>query len=423
MHTEHNRKEPTMRLIKAVITTVVFGIAFLSIPSASAVTPQYSSRIAIAPNGTDLWFQFTIQNIPGDIIPDTSSTYTLTYPNCSNDGYKPSCGSHTPTIRICNMDNSLSSPAVSIYCYYPAITKGYDGNIGSYDSGKLSFGNTGASYYDDNFALQPQNGPYYQTPIQVSTSNSPCDTTPNQCSYWLEYYNGVTTNSSSGYQPLMGTGIYNSLLGNITWTGGGSNNSSAPSACASLSNCLTWFVDTLSTDSSVIGQAQHIYSDFFQFKYDDLGTQVAWKDVNPQSTNCGYSTIPGNITNDRLPQGMQMPYYNANGLVSPRGACCLGPVVKLPSIAVPDNFNNSTYMSQFPRSKYITPFNACSGDSYDISHNYVLPITSALIYISFAFFLAKMLFSIFSLDSSSGVAGSAGQAVGSIKAYRKKKGN
>ena len=416
-----------MRLNKAVVTAAVFGIAFLTMPTASAVTPQYSSRIVTAPNGTDLWFQFTIQNIPGDIILDTASSYTLSNPNCANDGSKPSCGSHTPNIRVCNMDNTLSSPAVSIHCYFPAITTGYDGNLSPWNSGILS-GSTGSAYFDDNFAIQPTNGTYYYTPVQVSTSNSPCDTTPNQCSYWLEYYNGVTTNSSSGYQPLMGTGIYNSLLGNITWTpgngsSGGSNNSSAPSACASLSNCLTWFVDKLSTDSSVIGQAQHIYSDFFQFKYDDLGTVVSWKDVNPQTTNCGYSTIPGNITNDRLPAGMYMPYYNGNGLVSARGVCCIGPVVKLPSISVPDNFNNPVYMAHFPQSKYITPFNACSGEAASISNTYVLPITSALIYISFAFFLAKLLFSIFSLDSSSGVAGSAGQAVGSIKAYRKKKGN
>ena len=418
-----------MRLNKAVITTAVFGMLFFSMPIASAVetTPEASSRIVTA-GGSGLFFEFTLKNLPSDLTLDTANQYTLTSPDCSNDGFKPSCGTKTPNFRLCNMDNSLSAPTASIFCYYSAITSAYDGNLSVWNSGVL-MGTTNA-YFDNQFAIQPTNGTYFVTNVKVSTNNSPCLTTPNQCTYWLEYYNGNTTLSQSGYVPIMATGIYTSMLSSALWTpttlntGDGTNpNPSAPSSCSSLSNCLTWFVDTLSTDSSVIGQAQHIYSDFFQFKYDDTGTQISWKDVNPSYTNCGYNNIPNNITNDRLPNGLSMPYYNANGTVPPHGACCIGPVIKLPSISVPEELaNDSIYMSQFPRSKFITPFNACSGDAAYISNTYVLPITSALIYISFAFFLAKMLFGIFNLDSSSGVAGSAGQPANAIKAYRKRKG-
>lgn len=413
-----------MRLIKAVSVACVFGIAFLSIPSASAADPIATSRI-VTGGGTGLFFEFTTSALPNDIITNNNITVTPSGNGqlCSYLSTNIPCGNFHPNIRVCNMDNSLSSPTVSIHCYNPQlIFKVSDNNFQSASLSVASITSTTTAYFDDNFNVVPTNGSYYAIPVEVSNANSPCIATPNNCTYWLEYYNGSTANNSNGYVDYVATGTYTNILQNAFWTpsnsnsnGGGSTN--GDTSCTSPSSCYNSFKNII--DNSIIGQAKTIYTDFFSFQYKVNDVTYKWRDVNPTTSDCSYPNITGEIGLDRLPTGFTAPFYNANGLVPPTAKCCVGAVIKLPGLnGVSNNpIYSSTYKAQFPQEKYATPFYACGNQAQYISTTYILPIENALVYIGFAFLMARLLLDIFGLGSNSDVVGSSTASSYQVKGY------
>lgn len=388
------------KITSSLIALFVFAFSFIVSPAANAVTPAYSSKVALGANNA-VWFLFTISEVPADITPDTNHSYNLSYPDCNNQGTLPACGSHTPNVRICTRDNSLTTSLTS--CYYPNLATGYDGNLSNWHSGDISI-NTGAAYFDDNFVLQPTNGTYYASPVEASPSNVNCLSTPNQCTYWLEYYNANFTNGNqSGYTPLFGTGVVpTNYLQGLSWTPQGSNsnnnnNNNNSANCFTVADCKTFFVGLF--NNSFVGQVKTIYDDFFRFQVTRAnGEVVSWATVNPTVSNCDYGMIPNTTGQTHLPTGLQEGYNNANGLTPITGKCCIGAVLTIPRVS--GEGLPASYIAMFPQSSFITPFNACGGKAQQISHDYILPIQQFIIYIGFAFLVAKMLLGLFNLGGT-----------------------
>ena len=410
-------------MLKKLLSVIsVFGIAFLSLTPAYADSTHASAKVVADSAGYTI-LQFGIVTTPDDLLPDTNKMFTLTSPNCggqTGSGLPAiNCGSYAPMLRFCAQKDGFGGAIsgtlnASGNCFYSLVTLNYVGgyNLNQYYASQFNT-SMASGYFDNNFNLQGDK--YYSVSFNNELIAPDCRvfSTSNSCTYWVEYA------ALNGYTPYAATGVNIPAInkesnGSAYWTPGADNpvnpggGTNFFTNCNSVPSCFGYFSGRIINDSSIFGQAITIYKDFFELKSSN-GT--LWRDVNPLTTNCDYSQIPMDVTNNQLPTLMNPPYNTMGGAHSATAVCCVGPIFQVPGLKVINSQqltnpvdiqreNNFLASDEFRRPHYFAPFNACGGKMRDISVNYVIPITSALIYISFSFFLARLIFSIFSLDST-----------------------
>lgn len=410
-------------LKKLLVIISVFGVAFFLPSIANADTTHTSARI-VADGSGYVDFHFGIVTIPNDLIPDTDRMFSLTSPNCggSTGSGLPAinCGDYAPFVRFCSQKDGYmgATPGTlnnSVRCFYSLVVRRYEGgsNLNQFYASQFSVTDA-TGHFDNNFNLVGDN--YYAVNFDLDPlTNSDCKvySTASNCTYWVEYYNGTE------YIPYAAVGVNIPVInkasnGSAYWTPNTlseeNNNSGTDffSNCNSVPSCFGHFFTSIINTSSVFGQAKQIYEDFFLFKTSD---GVLWKDVNPLTSNCSYSQVPTNTVVNQLPTLMNPAYNTAGGMHPATAVCCVGPLFQVQGVKIinstlltnpvdQERINNFLANDYYRNPHYYAPFSACSGKLRDISQEYVLPITSALIYISFAFFLAKLVLSIFSLDST-----------------------
>ena len=425
-----------MRFIK-VASAAVLGILFFGlVQPANADSTHASARLANN-SSNEVFFQFGISQIPDNIGYDNSLTLTLSSPSCggsTGSGIPAiSCGNYHPAIQVCWQDNTPTTPIVG--CINPLITRKYDGggNLTQWYYADISRTST-TGYFNNNFQLQGDN--YYSAFIP-NLSNCGSSLTYVNCSYWVQYWNA----SENQWWPYAATGVPLSYLSSAYWTPETSTPTPTPtptptdnSICTDPTSCVDMISNPIK--NSIIGQAIQIYQDFFSFSYESaIGGNtgqtgiVSWKNVNPYSSDCEYLNVPSETLN--LPTGVNQGFHTMGTNVPVTAKCCVGPLIKLPAIQLDPEYEYSlNYKAHFSTDKYVAPFNACSSRAQYISTTYVLPVENALVYIGFAFLMARLLLDIFGLGSNADVIGStfssANQVRGTIRRVRnnrsKKKG-
>lgn len=402
-----------MRLIKAVVSTVVFGIAFLSVPQiASADSIHASSHASLGSNGVNL--AFTINSIPSDLADAPSQWY---YTNTANVAGNPCyyngnmnlvipCGEIHPNIRICSMLNTGANPTDSIFCNVPHLIAQTGSTVtgATYLSGRFSTTFQGQGYFDDNFNIVPDTGYYYA--VSVGTPISTCGTSITNCTYWVEYYSAV-----EGFKPYTGTGSYTAVPYIPYWTPaqGGTTPTPTDTSAEGLAFGQIYNFFHQKFVDSIFGQFVPIYQDFFSLCA-DTGLDLAlsnincWENVNPHTTWVNIGSL--------------VPADNQYGADRNASLACKGFPITLPGDSLVNhkikvynpatgNYTDGEYLnSQAVRNKInlspdkvVYPFNACDGDIGYIADKIIRPLFSGVIVIGFLFLLINFMSSFFGMST------------------------